>query len=66
MLDTAGDHEQLARIQLHVPVAQMDRQWPLNTRKKSSVSSCVCQTNGPFNFTTWSLYSFRRPTMPGS
>src|SRR6266576_2190141 len=25
---------------------------PFRTRKKSSVSSCLCQTNSPFTFTT--------------
>src|SRR5262245_18512937 len=32
--------------------------FPLRTRKKSSVSSCLCQTNSPFTFTTirsWAL-----------
>jgi hypothetical protein len=46
VLDAARDHEQLAFGELHVT-----RSWivsrPLSTRKKSSVSSCLCHTNAP-------------------
>src|SRR5450631_4450856 len=38
---------------------------PCRTRKKSSVSSCLCQTNSPFNFTTMTSQLLNRAIARG-
>src|SRR5512138_4023341 len=38
---------------------------PFRTRKKSSVSSCLCQTNAPFTFTTMTSQSLNCVTVRG-
>ena len=56
VLDAGGHDEELARPELDVAVAELDRQRaPRATRKKSSVSGCECQTNSPRVFATWIL-----------
>jgi len=52
MLDALGHHEHLSRAQGDVPIPHLDGDSPLSTRKKSSVLSCLCQTNAPLTFTT--------------
>src|SRR5262245_21085443 len=39
--------------------------FPLGTRKKSSVSSCLCQTNSPFTFTTITSWALSCATVLG-
>src|SRR3989442_8802800 len=38
---------------------------PLSTRKKSSVLSCLCQTNAPLTFTTMRSCPLNSPTVRG-
>src|SRR5437762_6031453 len=38
---------------------------PFSTRKKSSVSSCLCQTKSPFTFTTMTSQSLNCVTVRG-
>src|SRR6185503_21168686 len=38
---------------------------PFRTRKKSSVSSCLCQTNSPFTFTTMTAQLLNCVTVRG-
>ena len=48
MLDTAWDDEDLAGAKLDVAITQVDRQPAADDKEEvPSVSSCLCQTNGP-------------------
>ena len=47
------------------PVAQFNAQVPLSTRKKSSVSSCLCQVNGTCSFTIIRSWPLKVPTVRG-
>jgi hypothetical protein len=55
VLDPARHDEELAGPEHDLAVAELNVSRPLRTRKKSSVSGCVCQTNSPFVFATISL-----------
>lgn len=53
VLDSVRERRSYAFGELDVAFAELDRQLARETRKKSSVSSCECQTNSPCTLTSW-------------
>ena len=52
VFDALRNDEQLSMPQLNIAVTHLDGEPTFRTKKKSSVSSCLCQTNSPETLTT--------------
>ena len=65
VLDADRHDEELARTEDDLRARQADRQLPMSTKKRSSVSSWWCQTNSPLTLTTMMSCPLNRATVRG-
>ena len=65
MLDALGHDVHLPRPERDGSIAKLNIQHTLKDEKKSSVSSCLCQTNSPSTFTTMTSQSLNLVTVRG-
>jgi hypothetical protein len=66
VLDPPWNDIHLPRAERHGTIAQVDIERSLEHEKEVVGSSCLCQTNGPFSFTTMTSWPLNRVTVLGA